>query len=403
MSNISSRAYDAAEAPKDSRFYAKCDGERLWLSRIGCAWVTSRRNLEHKIVSVSLDEGSHYCEDRKVGPLLEIEYIVGYGSIFLDVLMDHEGNTAKASRNMEDVQETFRKVKTQFPYLEYITVRELFQELKEAQDKLSSLPFPCDGLVAVPRHGIDVKKIKEEKSVELRLNEDNTLETSDGRKLFRMNDKTNRGKVGDIYEIRLKIVHGSLITKRVIRRPDKVVPNSYDAVRNIVLSAKSVPTKFEVRTELWRWSNLLRETIYSKAFSIDNRKRIVLDIGSGDGQSSDEYLRNKHCTYILLEKDEQKCKRLCARLGTRRTSKDPRALIPAMSSMREGRCKHFVLNCTLTNFLHDEVASKIIINEIRCCVACFSAQFVVEDLNFLASVGILVVGCCYLYDCQIRD
>lgn len=50
------------------------------------------------------------------------------------------------------------------------------------------------------------------------------------------------------------------------------------------------------------------------------------------------------------------------------------------------------------------MASRIILSEIRCCVACFSAHFVVEELNILASRDRLIVGCCYLYDdVQVGD
>lgn len=67
-----------------------------------------------------------------------------------------------------------------------------------------------------------------------------------------------------------------------MRRPDKRIPNSYEAVRSIDPSSRVVPRNSETRTEIWRWSNLLREHVYKKAFNIDNKKRTVLDIGPGD-------------------------------------------------------------------------------------------------------------------------
>lgn len=88
-----------------------------------------------------------------------------------------------------------------FPYLNTICVRKLFLERKGAQESLSSLPFPCDDLVAVPIHGIDVKKIKEENSIELKLNGEFVLETADGCRLLNLSSRIDsRRNIGDVYE-----------------------------------------------------------------------------------------------------------------------------------------------------------------------------------------------------------
>lgn len=100
ISNISFRAYDVSEPPDNSKNYAKCDEERLWLSRVCCAWITSRRNLEHKIVSLDVDVDAYDHIDKKIGPVLEIEYVLGYGFILLDVLMDQNQTISSASRSI---------------------------------------------------------------------------------------------------------------------------------------------------------------------------------------------------------------------------------------------------------------------------------------------------------------
>lgn len=181
--------------------------------------------------------------------MLEVEQALGYGFILLDVLMDQHENVSRTSKSIDDVLESFQALKSSFPYLNTITARKLFSECKEAQESLSLLPFPCDGLVAVPTHGVDVKKIKEEKSMELKLSDDGVLETAEGHRLLKHPSRMDKKDIGNSYEIKF-VITGGLNVKRVTRRPDKLIPNSYEAVRSIVSSSKATPTRPEVSSEL---------------------------------------------------------------------------------------------------------------------------------------------------------
>jgi hypothetical protein len=127
-------------------------------------------------------------------------------------------------------------------------------------------------------------------------------------------------------------------------------------------------------------------------------KNVMLDIGTGDGQSLDAIGMMKDVSFILVEPNAMKCKRLIARLGLHRYHRDPRSVINVMPQLRKGLLKYHVLNCSFQEVMNDEPTLKNLRYVVSYCTACFSAQFFMESLEKISQLGINVIGCCYLYD-----
>ena len=135
---------------------------------------------------------------------------------------------------------------------------------------------------------------------------------------------------------------------------------------------------------------------------------VVLDVGTGDGQSLDAFISMKDVSFIFVEPNEISCKKLMSRLGVRKMYTDPRSVIPVVPQLRKGTVKYHILNCSIMDVVNDEATMKNLKSVIGHVTSCFSAQFAVNELAAMSTLGMSVIGCCYLYDnidpgCSIID
>lgn len=131
-------------------------------------------------------------------------------------------------------------------------------------------------------------KLKPVKSIELEARSDMTLCTSDGTALFKVSD-LEKYVLGNIYEIGFAVTGGIAEIKHSFIRPDKQSANTLAAAHSIVSSSIKKDSSNIVRTAIWRWSNEVRSRLYNYCFNMRPGNRLILDVGTGDGQSSDEH------------------------------------------------------------------------------------------------------------------
>ncbi len=398
MSNLSARAYDAYSA--DERYYdfsTKPDGERMWLTRVGYVWLLSRRLMKHVIVGWLCSSPSDHLRQTLYGPVIDVEFMASSSPILIDILMNESGSISQHSRNVHWIMHEFSRMRDILPILSKIYVRPFYRTLQEAREYQNGVQYPTDGIVAVSRMNTDMLKLKAVKSMELQLGPDSILYTSDHKALLRMHDRGSYPD-GAILEVRFSVASGIFSLLGIMERPDKTTANDSSAVESIVLSTFRKTSKQAVRTSIWRWSNKIRVYMYNRARVVCGDKRVILDIGTGDGQSVDAFQADSTYSYILVEPDRDKCNRLSQRLRIGEIHTEARSLIPAIPQLKKGTRRYHILNMTLQDMLSDDAVSNNMKGTVGCCVSCFSAQYIVDCILSLKHLSIGFIGSCYMYD-----
>lgn len=399
VSNLTARAYDRySVADYDHKFSVKPDGQRLWMTRIGSSWLFSRRLDRHSICGWKIQD----CNDQLnfVGPIIDIEFVVGFGCILIDVLMDEDGKITNHQRNLGTITRLFTHLQDIYPLLSMVHVRPFYDTYDETVQYGTHVSYPTDGIVAISNSGTDMFKIKIERSMELQLMQDGTLCTSDNNHLFSSN-YNQIYEPDSILELRFVLEDDAIKINNIFRRSDKTKANDTKAVDNIIQSfiKPSDDTANIIRTAVWRWSNNLRSSIYELAHKQLGDKHVILDIGTGAGQSLDSIISMENISFVFVEPDPLKCKQLMTRLKVHGYHKDPRSVIPVVSQLRKGNVRYHILNCTAAEIVNDEPTMHNLKHIVGCCVSSYSAQFVIGSLELLTSTfGINVIGCCYLYN-----
>jgi hypothetical protein len=398
MSNLTARGYDrSGDLPEGCRMSVKPDGERMWLSRSGVVWTLSRRLIGHEIVSWTTDRSIDPDLIHSSGPCIDIEVMHAHRSIVIDILVDETGTLSEQQRSLLWIESKILDLQQRFDYLATVETREWFDTIREAEAYRQKCTYPTDGIVAIQRDTTDMFKIKSVKSMELRVDGD-VLLTDDGIELARLSHDHEYSD-GSIVEVRFNSNDGKLCLLEHFLRTDKASANKMSAIQMILQSLSSSDSPNVLRNQLWRWSNMLRTMLYNRAIRMCKDKHIIMDIGTGEGQSVESFVKGK--TYILVEPDKERCVMLARRIGVRKQDirNDPRSLIPAMTRLVHGSLKYIILNCTLHEIMSDPTVCKNITNMVGCCVSSFSAQFVADLVPSLRELyGIPFIGSCYMYD-----
>jgi hypothetical protein len=396
MSNMNARAYDAVsgEDNKD-RFSTKPDGERMWLVRAGSTWLYCKR-INFEIKSWEIDNSLMRTDASSVFPVIDIEFMLVFNSILIDVIVDSKMQVCPYDRDLQWIEKEMSSLREQFEYLSTVDTRKFFDTYKEALAYARSVDYPTDGLVAISPGGTDMKKLKPLKSMELRFQQNRELVTKQGKALFKVIGDCSYA-TDDIVELRFSILNGIISIHETFHRPDKVSPNDDAAVQAIIASCAKPESDSMLRTIMWRWSNKLRFYLYEKGNSINNENNIVLDIGSGSGQSTEAFDKLPDCSFILVEPDEDACKKLSRRLGVRDVYKDPRSVIGVIPQLKRGTRKYHILNCKLDALLSDKAVVSNIKSILKCAISCFSAHYIAAKIDDITALGVPFIGCYYSY------
>ena len=403
FSNLSPRGWDASIPPATGHvFTCKPDGQNVWLFWIGNVWykfspqcrggvrewIWTDTNNSNDVVAISAED------------------MASYGCIVIDCFTDENGGIANSTRDIEWVISTAKSVlesNSELPLL----VREYFNDYESVQEYIASLPYPVDGTVAIRNGSTEILKIKPLRSIELALTENHKLITSDGTPVIDCPDHIGSlYKPGSILEIRFTMSSSSVIdVSDIFIRTDKVSANSDNAVSNIVRSAYKLltPEDNERRIALL-WCNNLRKHLHSLAINSESNKNIIVDIGTGTGQSLDSISQSDSISYVYIEPDASRCRSVARRLSIRKIHTNPNDIVSMIKSLKTRSTKSVIMNCSISDILDNGRASEILFGETKSITCTFSMQFIVADLHYISSkYHVPIYGCGYVYDSMNND
>ncbi len=398
FSNLSPRGWDVNTPPSaNHKFTSKPDGQNMWLIWIGNIWYKFNPKCRNGV------RGWMWTDTNNSSGIvaLSVEDMASYGYIIIDCFTNENGDIANSTRDINwviDTANAILKVNTDLP----LVIREYFSDYETALKYTKSLSYPSDGVVAIRNGSTEILKIKPLRSIELLLTEDYRLVTSDDTDIIECPDHIKAlYKPGSIVEIRFMM--SNLHTLNVIDmfiRSDKVNANSDNAVSNIVRSACKVltPDDNERRIALL-WCNNLRKHLYNMAVNVKSNKNIIIDIGTGTGQSLDSIQQSDSISYIYVEPDHNRCKSIAKRLNTKRIYNNPNEVIPLIKSLQKRSIKHIIMNCSISDILEKDRASDMLFSESRSITCTYSMQFMLNDLQYISSrYNVPIYGCGYIYD-----
>jgi hypothetical protein len=401
--NLAPRAWDVSAPPTTGyKFTSKPDGERMWLVLHGAFWYACEAQKDRKILkwwyspqNSVLMQGSIICDT---------EYVAGYGFIFIDALTDATGKPVPVVRDLEyslTVASEILDLTAGCPLI----VRKYFDNNDDAQTYSDKQPYATDGTLGIRDGSTETIKIKPVKGVDLLLSPGGALLTGDGDTVASISDYP-QSYVGKVVEARFTAKANSTHIRvlDIFPRTNKSTANSTEAVMNILRSCVQVnSTTDKERTIALKWCNMLCTNIITRALAIDDTKHIVLDVGTGSGQSLDRLRRNDSVSFIYLEPDEVRAMAI-SRRSRARLLRDASELGPMIMSLKTRRTMQVVVNCELGDLINNTQLCKVLMPEVKCVMATFSAQFVVTELRQLRDVyKAKVFGCMYTYDDAVDD
>lgn len=397
--NLSPRAWDVLEADEGSHLFTeKIDGERCYVLAYDSCMYMFRKGGGYPMV------GWRVLSKRtglQKPVILDVENTITHGLFLIDMLTDSSGNPSPPGRTMTWVLSQFSAVRTSLAPLN-VHVRRYHATQAEAERMSKSVPYLTDGIMAIRIDGTSAKKIKSEKAVELRLNSDMSLTTSDGDIVVKKYPDAHGVVPGDIVELKFRLskTGKTIFSREAFRRFDKSDANSTSATLNILRSFRGVTKDEETRRRaVLMWCDSLRTRLMIDALEQKSPKSIVLDIGTGTGQSLDVLTPGKGVSYILVEPDASRVEMLKRRTGGAKILTEPRELLGHVKHLKSGSATYVILNCPLEDIIDDEEVSKLLSQEVRVATAVFSAQYVTAALYDLVNFwSIPVVGCMYPYD-----
>lgn len=397
LGNLSPRAWDSIDPRSPEYLYSpKVDGERMWVVCYGrVQYYVEARGREKLIRGWTMTTNS--VPASKFPCVIDIEYVPCSKSKLIDVLVSINGEFAPASRGMKWTMSAWSEIVAELHDIP-ITVYPFY--LTQEECIASKVGSPLDGVMGVNIYNGETLKLKKLKSLELRYASGSLL-TSDDHELCSGLDLPGM-KEDDIVEIRFAVKGDSLEIHSYLPRRDKSAANSSDVCRRVISSfadGNSVPDDIDRRTAT-SWCNTLREHIAETAISRGNQeRRIVLDIGTGTGQSIDSLGKFQDVGFLLIEPDEKSCSRLARRVNYHNVHKDPMTMLPEISSLRKhGGKRYIVANMDLATLLGCDEVTSLLKGRVRCALGTFSVQFYASLLPSLSRRGIPFWGCCYAYN-----
>lgn len=395
----SANAYDSAHPPDKGYLYAwKPDGERYWYIKYGSVWLYCRRLLSGVIIGWNVCNKISAAD--KVGPVLDVELLIGHPPILIDVLLTEDGKQTPATRSLEDVLEEFKYMKgVDTP----IFVRDYYKSIDDLYKTKNKLTYPVDGAVGIQDGSMNIIKIKDIKSIELKLTDTGDLLSAEGTIVA----KSELNKIyppDSIIELRFTNQGSSKkpVVTETLLRTDKIKANQYTVCQDIMNTIPEMPDTLSRRSAL-QWCNSIRRQLYQIASRSTGKGRVIMDIGSGDGQAISDYSDDPTITYVLIEVDKAKCIKLERRLkqpekGNHRLFIGAENAVKAIGLASNGMVKYAILCANIKDVLKQEHIFKTIKTSVRYCVASFSISHIVPELSDLALNGVDIIGCGYMYD-----
>lgn len=399
INNLSPRAWDSRRIQRrGAKYTPKVDGERAYVLVFKGIMHVFSRSKGYPHIGLRVLKRRLECESPVV---VDVENTVSHGMFLIDMLTWSDGRASPRERDCAWFLKEFSK-------LQELTgdglVREkgYYDSLQEAEKESRDSRYPTDGVIALWPGTTTSRKMKAEKSVELSVEEGGCLSTSDGDNVLKEMDVPQGVSSGDIVEVRFKLCEDgkSVRARPMFKRADKACANGSSAVASVLSSFSSVVRDNETRRrEVLMWCDSLKQHLIRVALSKKGSRRIVIDVGTGTGQSLDVLTSDKGVSYLLVEPSEERCEMLRRRTGVRKIMKDPREIMSVARSLKLGSQTYAIANMELSQIMSEEDLMKLIGNDVAFVSATFSAHFVVAELYELCTHwSIPMVGCMYPYD-----
>lgn len=397
--NLSPRAWDVLDAEGGAHVYTeKVDGERCYILVYDACAYMFRKGAGYPLVGWK----SLTSRTKRRKPIIfDVENTISHGLFLIDMLTDPDGNPAPSDRDMNWVLSTFVNASSTVCPLR-IRVRRYYAEQARAEAESKKVSYPTDGVVAIRIDGTSAKKIKAEKAVELRVTDSMSLITSDGDVVVKRYPNASNISPGDIVELKFKLGRTGkyIISGAAFKRVDKTDANSTSATLNIIRSFRGVTKDSETRRRsALMWCDSLRARLFLDVLREDSPKSIIMDIGTGTGQSLDVMTPGRGVSYLLVEPDSERAEMLRRRTGGAKVLTEPRGILGHIKHLKSGSETYVIANCQLDDILEDEDVARLLSQELRAATAVFSAQYVIAGLYDLANVwSVPLIGCMYTYD-----
>lgn len=395
----SAKAYDWPSAPDQGYVYTwKPDGERFWYIRYGSVWLFSRRLLSGRITGWNIC--SSLIEADKVGPILDVEVLIRHPPILIDLLVSDSGKPTSPLRSLDVVLEIFKYTKN---IDVSVFVRDYYKSQQDLLNTKHSISYPTDGVVGIQDGSMNIIKLKDTKSIELKLKENGELVSAED-KMVAQSELQNVYPIDSIVEIRFtkqSTVDTFTITESLLRT-DKTKANAYEVCEDIINTISSMPDTLSRRNAV-QWCSSVRQKINQLASKPTGKGRVIMDIGAGDGQAISDYTLDTNITYILVEPDMNKCEKLMKRLaepgkGKSRLFHGAHHITRLVGLVSNRTLKYGVICSTIGDILKEQHCIRTLKACVRYSIASYSISYTVQDLQQLALGGIDVLGCGYMYD-----
>lgn len=400
--NLSSRAWDTSIDDVNG-FLAthKVDGERMFIVCMGYTAFAIRRDT-------SMAVRFWFClrEDVASGlndiTIIDVEYTSTGDFVIIDILRTSNGKYADHNRTMEWVS---NQVVFHSNLLNELGVYVREYWVIDTDNNINSdTNNIVDGIVAINPGDIAARKIKSTKSTELQVSPNgSSFLSADGTEVFLGLRPPEGSRTGEIFEVRFTVTANDRINVTdVFRRVDKIKANSNIVVNDIITSSVSTGRNDDSneRRRALLWCKSVSRYINKLVESIDTPKPIIIDVGSGDGQSLDS-MDNTSPTYsrLLIEPDVDKCKRLCRRLGQRPPEPGVGHLRSKVRRLVMRTEQTVVCNSGFEDILEDEDLCDELFPSVRAIVGTFSLHYVIECMSEMKlNTSIPIYGCGYVYD-----
>lgn len=398
LMNLSPRAWDMPpHAALGMLCTQKLDGERALIMVKGSIAFHVSRSASLTVKSFMVVPPEFRTDKIEV---YDTEYVPSMGYAIIDVLMIH-GKFAPEKRDMGWVIESIRS-RVDLCKAIGIFVRQ-YEVVTDPARQLRSVGKCSDGLIAIDHGSTNCRKLKTVRSVELKVSEDSScLLSRDNTVVFPGLSPPRNFPSGTILEVRFAPSRnpGRVEVLTIFERVDKERPNDNGAIISILRSMgdeRENPNN-ERRAAL-AWCRQLSRHINKVVESKEGRP-IIMDVGTGDGQSLDFMdLDSSKFSRILVEPDERRVRSLCARLKCPVPAPGVGHLRVAIKSLVTRTKSVIVCNATLGEIVRCKDLMEPLAPHLRCIVGTFSLHHAISDVAMMKLLWkVPVYGCTYVYD-----
>lgn len=405
------RAHDVgAIREADHLITSKPDGQRCLVVRLGIVWAYFTSDVRADLIGwIVSNHPSHEMKCGAVGAVMDAELMLGQSPVFIDLLQRDDGSQMPENRRVAEVIATAREV----PGVEEaVQFRSYFSSLVEAESYCLKAGYPCDGMVAISKDGVEMKKLKPHKSIELRHAGDGCLVSNEGTTVVTI-EAAKRFDLDAIIEVRFQAdvlgpthkVRVGLTCSDMFERSDKTKANSTEVCIQIIKLAAGLQSgPSMVRRLCMLWCCKVKEHVLRTALTMCKDKRVIIDLGSGNGQSTGLYSQvlgdSWSKTVLFIENDTSRATQLARSLRRLRTRTvgDPDLLLTHMALLRNGGLDAVICTCDANSLFESPKLISEVQKTVGCVVSNFSATHVLPAIELLMESKLKMVGCTYLYD-----